>query len=361
MEVGEMSVSPSGSAPGYGRQAVDEGLESNRMGEESLADQVDTAGASARDRDKIYELAAETLDDPLRTYLREISRAKLLTARDEVELAVAIQRGVEAGQQIALLTSPASEQRRPLEEDVERGEAASRHLTEANLRLVVSIARRYTNRGVALLDLCQEGNLGLIRAVERFDYTLGYRFSTYATWWIRQAVSRAIDNHGRTIRLPSHIRDTISRLNGARRRLVQELGREPTSEELGGELDMPAEKVDWLLSSARETLSLEAPLVGQENMHIGDLVEDRTSEAPAAAVDRQLMREQVAEALDLLTGRERQVLELRFGFEDGRPRTLEEVARQFGVSRERVRQIESHAIRRLRHPSRSITLREHAD
>jgi RNA polymerase primary sigma factor len=311
--------------------------------------------------DEAQDSSISLLEDPLKIYLREISRAKLLSAADEVELATAIERSVLAEREVALLASPDPEQRRSLEETIECGGLARRQMAEANLRLVVSVARRFQNRGVALLDLCQEGNLGLLRAVERFDYTLGFRFSTYATWWIRQACSRAVADQGRTIRLPSHLRDLLGKVSVTRRRLLQELGREPTSEEIGGELDVPAASIDWAVRSSQDTLSLEAPLGDQDGWKLGDVVEDRVSEAPAVVVDRMLLREQVAAALDRLPIRERQVLELRFGLDDDRPRTLEEVGQLLGVSRERIRQIESHAIRRLRHSNLSGGLRSHLD
>lgn len=274
------------------------------------------------------------IDDPVRMYLKEIGRVPLLTAEEEVELA----KRIEAGD-----------------------EEAKRSLAEANLRLVVSIAKRYVGRGMQFLDLIQEGNLGLIKAVEKFDYRKGYKFSTYATWWIRQAITRAIADQARTIRIPVHMVETINKLIRVQRQLLQEFGREPLPEEIAKEMGITVERVREILKVAQEPVSLETPIGEEEDSHLGDFIEDEDAPAPAEAAGYQLLKEQLEEVLDTLTNREEKVLRLRFGLTDGRARTLEEVGQVFGVTRERIRQIEAKALRKLRHPTRSKKLKDYLD
>ena len=271
------------------------------------------------------------IDDPVRMYLKEIGKVPLLSAEEEIELAKKMEEG---------------------------DEAAKKKLAEANLRLVVSIAKRYVGRGMLFLDLIQEGNLGLIKAVEKFDYNKGYKFSTYATWWIRQAITRAIADQARTIRIPVHMVETINKLIRISRQLVQELGREPTAEELAQEMLMPVDKVREIMKIAQEPVSLETPIGEEEDSHLGDFIPDDDIPAPAEAAAYTLLQEQLKEVLNTLTDREKKVLRLRFGLDDGRARTLEEVGREFKVTRERIRQIEAKALRKLRHPSRSKKLKD---
>ena len=271
------------------------------------------------------------VDDPVRMYLKEIGRVPLLTADEEIELA----RRMEAGD-----------------------ESARHRLEEANLRLVVSIAKRYVGRGMLFLDLIQEGNLGLLKAVEKFDYSKGYKFSTYATWWIRQAITRAIADQARTIRIPVHMVETINKLVRISRQLLQELGRDPHPEEVAREMGISVARVHEIMKIAQEPVSLETPIGEEEDSHLGDFIEDEAAPAPAEAASFMLLREQLEEVLETLTDREKNVLRLRFGLEDGRSRTLEEVGQSFGVTRERIRQIEAKALRKLRHPSRSKVLRD---
>ena len=270
-------------------------------------------------------------DDPVRMYLKEIGKVPLLTPEEEMELAVRVSAG---------------------------DEEAKRRMTEANLRLVVSIARRYVGRGMVLLDLIQEGNLGLIKAVEKFDYTKGYKFSTYATWWIRQAITRSIADQARTIRIPVHMVETINKTIRVSRQLLQELGHDPSAEEIAKEMGMPAEKVRDILRIAQEPVSMETPIGEEEDSHLGDFIPDEDASEPSEVASFSLLREQLEEVLDTLTPREKKVLELRFGMADGHSRTLEEVGKEFNVTRERIRQIEAKALRKLRHPSRSKKLRD---
>ncbi|WP_165423918.1 RNA polymerase sigma factor RpoD [Ktedonosporobacter rubrisoli] len=296
-----------------------------------------------------------SLDDPVRMYLREIGRVPLLTAEEEVRLAQLMERGKQERLRAERLKVP------PMRRYIEEGEEAQRRLTEANLRLVVSVAKKYIGRGMNLLDLIQEGNIGLIRAVEKFDYNKGFKFSTYATWWIRQAITRAIADQARTIRIPVHMVETINRLIRISRRLLQDLGREPTSEEIAEQMEISAEKVREIIKVSQEPVSLETPIGEEDDSHLGDFIEDHTALAPADAASHQLLKEQVEDVLDSLTERERKVLQLRFGLDDGRSRTLEEVGKEFHVTRERIRQIEAKALRKLRHPSRSRKLKDYLD
>ena len=291
-----------------------------------------------------------SLDDPVRMYLREIGRVPLLTAEEEVTLAKRMERGKLERQKPC-----------PNFRLIEDGEEAQRKLTEANLRLVVSVAKKYIGRGMSLLDLIQEGNIGLIRAVEKFDYKKGYKFSTYATWWIRQAITRAIADQARTIRIPVHMVETINRLIRISRRLLQDLGREPTSEEIALEMQITPEKVREIIKVSQEPVSLETPIGEEEDSHLGDFIVDQAALAPAEAASHQLLKEQVESVLGGLSERERKVLQLRFGLDDGRSRTLEEVGREFKVTRERIRQIEAKALRKLRHPSRSRKLKDYLE
>ena len=301
------------------------------------------------------------IDDPVRMYLKEIGKVNLLTPEEEVELANGIAAGVEARATLDEMEASddeiPDELRTALEKQISHGETCKQRLAEANLRLVVSIAKRYVGRGMLFLDLIQEGNLGLIKAVEKFDSTKGYKFSTYATWWIRQAITRAIADQARTIRIPVHMVETINKVIRVSRQLLQELGHDPTPEEIAEEMGMPVDKVREILKIAQEPVSLETPIGEEEDSHLGDFIEDEGASEPSEAASFTLLREQLVEVLSTLTPREEKVLKLRFGIEDGRTRTLEEVGKEFHVTRERIRQIEAKALRKLRHPSRSKKLR----
>ena len=298
---------------------------------------------------------AETfaIDDPVRMYLKEIGKVDLLSPEEEVTLAERMQKGNEAAERIANEGDAIpAEERAQLEKDIKLGDRAKKRLAEANLRLVVSIAKRYVGRGMLFLDLIQEGNLGLIKAVEKFDSTKGFKFSTYATWWIRQAITRAIADQARTIRIPVHMVIRVSR------QLLQELGHDPSPEEIAKEMNMPVDRVRDILKIAQEPVSLETPIGEEEDSHLGDFIPDDDAPEPAEAASFMLLKEQLVEVLKTLTPREEKVLRLRFGIEDGHTRTLEEVGKEFNVTRERIRQIEAKALRKLRHPSRSKKLKD---
>lgn len=314
-----------------------------------------------------------SVEDPVRMYLKEIGKVPLLSADEEIELAQKMEAGSVAVEKIPLLKERLAEtgdeqekeeiqaEIKALQLDVDRGSDAKKRLAEANLRLVVSIAKRYVGRGMLFLDLIQEGNLGLIKAVEKFDYRKGYKFSTYATWWIRQAITRAIADQARTIRIPVHMVETINKLIRVSRQLLQELGREPTPEEIAEEMKMPVERVREILKLSQEPVSLETPIGEEEDSHLGDFIKDDNVPVPADAATFTLLKEQLEEVLGTLTEREQKVLTLRFGLEDGRARTLEEVGKEFNVTRERIRQIEAKALRKLRHPSRSRKLKDYLE
>jgi RNA polymerase primary sigma factor len=307
-----------------------------------------------------FDLGEIGIDDTVSMYLKEISRIPLLTPEEEVKLATQIERGYIARTRLIKGVIRPRERER-LEQECQRGEKARQHMIEANFRLVVSIAKRYLGRGVSFLDLIQEGNIGLIRAVEKFDYRRGFKFSTYATWWIRQAIGRAIADQGRTIRVPVHMCERINKLIRVSRQLVQELGREPTSDEIAVELGTTPRKVERIIKISQLPLSLEMPIGEEQDSHLGDFIEDEATEAPTEAASYQLLKEQMEAVLTSLPPREGRVLQLRFGLKDGRSHTLEEVGRKFGVTRERIRQIEAKALRRLRHPSRSRKLRDYLE
>ena len=314
-------------------------------------------------------------EDPVKMYLKEIGKVPLLTADEEIELA----KKMEAGDAAIAIIDEAKAKYEEIEDkkskkatklakeiaemqkDIDAGEAAKKRLAEANLRLVVSIAKRYVGRGMLFLDLIQEGNLGLIKAVEKFDYTKGYKFSTYATWWIRQAITRAIADQARTIRIPVHMVETINKLIRVSRQLLQEKGREPMPEEIAEEMNIPVERVREILKISQEPVSLETPIGEEEDSHLGDFIQDDNVPAPADAATATLLREQLNKVLDTLAEREQKVLRLRFGLDDGKARTLEEVGKEFNVTRERIRQIEAKALRKLRHPSRSKQLKDYLE
>ena len=313
-----------------------------------------------------------SVEDPVRMYLKEIGKVPLLSAEEEIELAQKMEAGVVAAEKINILKGRMEEasdeekeelkaEIKDMQKEVDLGSDAKKRLAEANLRLVVSIAKRYVGRGMLFLDLIQEGNLGLIKAVEKFDYRKGYKFSTYATWWIRQALTRAIADQARTIRIPVHMVETINKLIRVSRQLLQELGREPSPEEIAEEMNMPVERVREILKISQEPVSLETPIGEEEDSHLGDFIRDENVPVPADAAAFTLLKEQLEEVLGTLTEREQKVLTLRFGLEDGRARTLEEVGKEFNVTRERIRQIEAKALRKLRHPSRSRKLKDYLE
>ena len=313
-----------------------------------------------------------SVEDPVRMYLKEIGKVPLLSAEEEIELSQKMEAGAVAIEKIAILEermADADEAEKEefkaeiavLQKDVDLGSEAKKRLAEANLRLVVSIAKRYVGRGMLFLDLIQEGNLGLIKAVEKYDYRKGFKFSTYATWWIRQAITRAIADQARTIRIPVHMVETINKLIRVSRQLLQELGREPSPEEIAEEMNMPVDRVREILKISQEPVSLETPIGEEEDSHLGDFIKDDNVPVPADAAAFTLLKEQLEEVLSTLTDREQKVLTLRFGLEDGRARTLEEVGKEFKVTRERIRQIEAKALRKLRHPSRSRKLKDYLE
>lgn len=314
-----------------------------------------------------------SVEDPVRMYLKEIGKVPLLSAEEEINLAQRMEAGNVATEKFQLLKArmeetedeaekaEIQEEIKAMQKDIDLGSDAKKRLAEANLRLVVSIAKRYVGRGMLFLDLIQEGNLGLIKAVEKFDYRKGYKFSTYATWWIRQAITRAIADQARTIRIPVHMVETINKLIRVSRQLLQELGREPSPEEIAAEMNMPVDRVREILKISQEPVSLETPIGEEEDSHLGDFIKDDNVPVPADAAAFTLLKEQLEEVLGTLTEREQKVLTLRFGLEDGRARTLEEVGKEFNVTRERIRQIEAKALRKLRHPSRSRKLKDYLE
>ncbi len=323
---------------------------------------------TSRSRARARGIDASTVmltGDPVRMYLKEIGKVDLLTAADEVDLAMKIEAGLEAGNKLEAAEAGEIEltraEKRRLSRVEQVGLEAKQALISANLRLVVSIAKRYVGRGMLFLDLIQEGNLGLIRAVEKFDYEKGFKFSTYATWWIRQAITRAIADQARTIRIPVHMVETINKLVRVQRQLLQDLGRDPTPEEIGAEMDMSADRVREIQKISQEPVSLETPIGEEEDSQLGDFIVDSNAEVPPDAASFSMLQEQLAQVLDSLADRERKVIELRFGLVDGHPRTLEEVGREFGVTRERIRQIESKTLAKLRHPSRSSKLKDYIE
>ncbi len=340
--------------PGGGKSGAEEPSEDGNQGfvlsdedeDDAPAQQVAAAGATA---------------DPVKDYLKQIGKVPLLNAEQEVELAKRIEAGLFAEDKLASADKLAPKLKRELEIIAEDGRRAKNHLLEANLRLVVSLAKRYTGRGMLFLDLIQEGNLGLIRAVEKFDYTKGYKFSTYATWWIRQAITRAMADQARTIRIPVHMVEVINKLARVQRQMLQDLGREPTPEELAKELDMTPEKVIEVQKYGREPISLHTPLGEDGDSEFGDLIEDSEAVVPADAVSFTLLQEQLHSVLDTLSEREAGVVSMRFGLTDGQPKTLDEIGKVYGVTRERIRQIESKTMSKLRHPSRSQVLRDYLD
>jgi RNA polymerase primary sigma factor len=338
------------------RLIADEGIEIVEPADDELDEE--PAGRSATEE---ADAAKAATSDPVRMYLKEIGRVPLLTAEEEVDLAKRVEAGLFASEKLTTSKSIAAGLRRDLELIERDGQLAKKRLIEANLRLVVSIAKRYVGRGMLFLDLIQEGNLGLIRAVEKFDYTKGYKFSTYATWWIRQAITRAIADQARTIRIPVHMVETINKLVRIQRQLLQDLGREPTPEEIGAEMELPPERVREIQKLSQEPVSLETPIGEEDDSNLGDFIEDSDAVVPIDAASFILLQEQLDSILHTLSEREKKVIQLRFGLTDGHPRTLEEVGKEFGVTRERIRQIESKTLSKLRHPSRSQKLRDYLE
>jgi RNA polymerase primary sigma factor len=336
----------------------DESIREEEAVEEPVVDADEERQRARREVDQA--LKAPT-NDPVRMYLKEIGKVALLTAQDEVDLSKKMADGEFARDRMSSDEKLNDAQVREMLALQRRGEGAKRHLVEANLRLVVSIAKRYVGRGMAFLDLIQEGNLGLIRAVEKFDYTKGFKFSTYATWWIRQAITRAIADQARTIRIPVHMVETINKLVRIQRQLLQDLGREPTAEEIAQQMELTAERVREIQKISQEPVSLETPVGEEEDSHLGDFIEDAEAVVPLERASFRLLQEQLEMVLHTLSEREKEVIRLRFGLVDGQPRTLEEVGKKFGVTRERIRQIESKTLSKLRHPSRSQKLRDYLE
>ena len=328
---------------------------------DETAQEDEESPAERRQREAEVAARLTPTSDPVRLYLKEIGRVALLTAAQEVDLAQRVEAGLFAAEKLSLTAGLPLALRRDLEAVALDGTVAKTRLVEANLRLVVSIAKRYVGRGMLFLDLVQEGNLGLIRAVEKFDYTRGFKFSTYATWWIRQAITRAMADQGRTIRIPVHMVEQINKLLRVQRALVQTLGRDPTPEEVGRELDLTPDRVREIQKIAQEPVSLDTPIGEQEDSHFGDFIEDADAVMPSDAASFLLLKEQLAELLHELSEREQKVIALRFGLGDGHPRTLEEVGVEFGVTRERIRQIEAKTLAKLRHPSRAQKLQGYLD
>ena len=339
-------------------ETIVEEAEEEEEAEEPAPD-VDEDRVRAR-REVDQALKAPT-NDPVRMYLKEIGRVALLTAQEEVDLAKRIEAGLIAEAELDQSPQLTDERAAKLRWIKRDGMMAKRHLVEANLRLVVSIAKRYVGRGMAFLDLIQEGNLGLIRAVEKFDYSKGFKFSTYATWWIRQAITRAIADQARTIRIPVHMVETINKLIRIQRQLLQDYGREPTADEIGVQMELSPEKVREIQKISQEPVSLETPVGEEEDSHLGDFIEDSEAPIPLERASFKLLQEQLESVLHTLSEREKQVIEMRFGLKDGQPRTLEDVGKTFGVTRERIRQIESKTLSKLRHPSRSQKLRDYLE
>jgi RNA polymerase primary sigma factor len=341
-------------------EAITEEAEAEDAGE-AVVEAPDVDEDRVRARKEANEALKAPTNDPVRMYLKEIGRVALLTAQQEVELAQRIESGLLAQEKLDREGKLSQTKEDDLRWQRRDGAMAKRHLVEANLRLVVSIAKRYVGRGMAFLDLIQEGNLGLIRAVEKFDYAKGFKFSTYATWWIRQAITRAIADQARTIRIPVHMVETINKLVRIQRQLLQDLGREPTADEIAEQMELAPEKVREIQKISQEPVSLETPVGEEEDSNLGDFIEDAEAPVPLERASFRLLQEQLESVLHTLSGREKEVIRLRFGLVDGQPRTLEDVGKKFGVTRERIRQIESKTLSKLRHPSRSQKLRDYLE